>query len=133
MDNWQRATVQILEMPPLLDKAVSHFMRAVELDPDPPFHLTYWLGWAFLQDGRLKNAVEALERALSGCSTIRAGLPTMSVKAHYLLGLAYEQSGWNNSAIEQYEEFLDIWKDADPGISEIGDARQRLAHLKSGA
>jgi hypothetical protein len=47
--------------------------------------------------------------------------------------LAYEQSGWNTKAIEQYEEFLDIWKDADPGIAEIEDARQRLVGLKSGS
>lgn len=55
------------------------------------------------------------------------------MKAHYLLGVAYEKSGWNNKAIEQYEEFLDIWEDSDPGIREIEDARRRLVRLKSGA
>jgi tetratricopeptide (TPR) repeat protein len=116
-----------------LDKAMSYFMKAVELNPDPPFHLTYMLGRAFLQGGQLEDAVETLEKALSGYSIYRAGLPIWSIKAHYLLGLAYEQSGWNKKAIEQYEEFLDIWKDADPGIQEIEDARQRLTRLKSGA
>jgi hypothetical protein len=55
------------------------------------------------------------------------------VKVHYFLGLAYEQSGWTKKAVEHYEEFLDIWKDADPGITEIEDARQRLARLKGRA
>ena len=41
------------------------------------------------------------------------------------------KEGWEGKAIEHFEKFLDLWKDADPGIAEVEDARKRLARLKS--
>jgi tetratricopeptide (TPR) repeat protein/predicted Ser/Thr protein kinase len=87
-------------------------------------------GRSFLEDGDLGEAVEYLERASSIYSDLRGDLGIWSTKVHYFLGLAYEESGWTDKAVAQYEEFLEIWKDADSDLDEAQDAKERLAALK---
>jgi tetratricopeptide (TPR) repeat protein len=47
------------------------------------------------------------------------------------LGKINEEEGLNDKAVEYYQRYLDLWKDADPGIDEVEDAKKRLAVLKS--
>ena len=47
-----------------------------------------------------------------------------------MLGKIHEQQGNTAKAIKHYEKFLSLWKDADPGIAEVEDARKRLASLQ---
>jgi tetratricopeptide (TPR) repeat protein/predicted Ser/Thr protein kinase len=108
--------------------ATDHYEKADKDAPTPSFYRRYTLAKIYLETGRLDQAVAELEKALSRYDQHRLGIE--AVKAYYLLGLAYEKSGWNNKAIAQYEEFLDIWKNADPGIPEIADAKERLNKLK---
>jgi len=114
-----------------LDASVADFEKLVEANPNFPNR--FLLAKAYLASGRLAEAVAEFEKILSTYESNRAFNAIRAVKAYYLLGLAYEKSGWNKKAIEQYEEFLEIWKDADPGILEVEDAKERLAKLKGKA
>lgn len=49
----------------------------------------------------------------------------------YYLGELYEKKGRKAKAIQSYEKFLTLWKDADMRTEELGNARKRLAVLKS--
>jgi serine/threonine protein kinase/predicted Zn-dependent protease len=109
--------------------ALSYLERAYKDSPTPFFDLRCHLAEIYLNKGRLDEAVSQLEKALSRYDDDRVW-SSRAVKAYYLLGLAYEKSGWTKKAIEQYEQFLDIWKNADPGIPEVTDAKERLRKLK---
>jgi tetratricopeptide (TPR) repeat protein len=61
----------------------------------------------------------------------RLNLGGSYTKSFYMLGKIHEQLEDKAKAIEYYEKALDLWKDADPGIPEVEDAKQRLASLTS--
>jgi hypothetical protein len=48
-----------------------------------------------------------------------------------MMGKINEHQVNKTKTIGHYEKFLSLWKDADPGIAEVEDARKRLAGLKN--
>ncbi len=42
----------------------------------------------------------------------------------------YEEKGATGLAVQEYEHFLDIWKDADESVPERLDARKQLSVLQ---
>ncbi|MFC2158300.1 protein kinase [Acidobacteriota bacterium] len=49
---------------------------------------------------------------------------------HFRLAQIYEEKGWLGKAIEHYDKFLDLWKDADPGLPEKAEAQKHLSALR---
>jgi hypothetical protein len=46
------------------------------------------------------------------------------------ISFSLENLASDYKAIEHYEKSLSLWKDADPGIAKVEDARERLTGLK---
>ena len=51
-------------------------------------------------------------------------------QAHYIFGKIYEETGNNKQAISYYQEFLNIWENADEELPELMDAKSRLMELR---
>ncbi len=110
-------------------EALSYFEKTLPLPNH--FYVRYLLAHTYLEQGMLAEAVSAFDGALSCYSVTQALNAIASVKAHYYWGQAYERSGWTDKALEQYETFLDIWKNADAGIEEVEEARERVERLRA--
>jgi tetratricopeptide (TPR) repeat protein len=115
-----------------MDSAVVYMEKSNEIARGRNFGTRFSLARAYLEAGRIGDAVPILEDAVNRYDEGRLGNPIQSVKLHYMLGQAYESSGWTDKAIAQYEEFVEILKDADAGNSDLEDARERLERLSSG-
>jgi len=94
-----------------------------------PADLIEILGRAYYESGDLESARDQFEW-ISQMTYNRKEYGDIYAKSFYMLGRIFEELGNKRKALENYEKFLDIWKNADPGILEIDDARTHLAALQ---
>jgi len=110
-------------------KAIEFFKKTLPLlSATSSYHLLLAdsTGLAYYKAGDLENARQEYENVISLTSG-RQGSGDLYAKSFYMLGKIYEQQKNRGKAIENYQKFLDLWKNADPGIAEVEDARKRLA------
>jgi serine/threonine protein kinase/predicted Zn-dependent protease len=123
-------------------RAVDYLEQALSLSPYPSIRdFTYIhkhktlildpLALAYYRVGEMEKGRETSEKISQLTSANICYEGDTYVKSFYMRGKIYEQQGNTAEAIESYEKFLELWKDADLGIAEVEDARIRLAELQS--
>ena len=101
-----------------------------ELGSPPPIgtlYPVYLRGQALLLSHQGAAAAVEFEKILA-----HRPLATFAVGnlAHLQLGRAYAMAGENTKAISAYEDFLSLWKDADPDTPILQEAKVEFAKLK---
>jgi eukaryotic-like serine/threonine-protein kinase len=87
------------------------------------------LARAYLKMGNLDKAIEEYKKLVTfnpASQDRRMHNPIYN----YRLAKLYEQKGLKEEAKREYARFLELWKDADPGILEFVDAKKRFAQLE---
>jgi len=117
--------------------AVGNLNRAIALLPAeywieegypgrPLFH--DGLAAVYFKAGDLARAKETY-RKIQSFALIRLQHGDIYAASFYWLGKIAEKEGKTAEAAGNYREFINLWKDADPGRPEVEDARKRLAAL----
>lgn len=122
-----------------IEKAIAAFENTSPISPSG-LQYTQWmiiynfpslkdvLARAYQQQGEIDKAIAEYERLIIFDPKSK-GRHLIHPKYHYRLAKLYEKKGWKGKAIEHYEKFLTLWKDADPGIAEAEEAKKRLSKL----
>jgi tetratricopeptide (TPR) repeat protein len=114
-------------------KALEYLERAVQSLPYGPFEkdpiFIDTLAEAYMRAGDLTKAREQYARIMA-LTTGRQSFSDLYSLSFYHLGQIFEKLGDKAGARENYQKFLDLWKNADPGLPEPADARTRLSSLR---
>jgi len=117
-------------------EAARHFEKAISLlnyekGPGTDGHAFYYepIAFTYFKLGNLEKAREQYEK-ITQLTTGRFSYGDIYAKSFYMLGKIHEQKGDKAKAVVNFQKFLDLWKNADPGLPEVEDATKRLAALK---
>lgn len=117
-------------------KAIGDLAQAVDslYAPEENFpRIQAWfissLAEAYYKAGNLKKAQEEYEK-VGSLYLGRVEDGDLYALSFYMLGRIAEQQGQKMRAVDEYQKFLDLWKDADTGRPEVQDASKRLTGLK---
>ena len=92
-----------------------------------PDYSSYLIAQCYFEKGEFEEAIREVRNAQNYYGSFHAFIYP---KCFYLLGKIYEKKDDTQLAIQNYEKFLDLWKDADKDLPDLIDAKKRFAKLK---
>jgi len=114
-------------------EAIENFEKALTLQTSDPHDrradYIESLAKAYAASGDIDRAQAEFEK-ITSTVVDRYSYGDIYARSFYELGKIYEQKGWKGKALEHYEKFLDLWKNADPGLPEVEDAKKHLSKIE---
>jgi tetratricopeptide (TPR) repeat protein len=115
----------------VLENTVSESVPTLQTDTYGPYNMPFRrdaLARAYHQSGRLDDAITEYERLVTFVPGEKDWHLIHPIY-YFLLGKLYEEKKMPSAALENYERFLSLWKDADPGTTEVETAKERVVEL----
>jgi len=121
-----RATAEMDKKNPAA--AISDLQRAAPFDLSVTSNgeTTYYRGYAFLQMNSGVDAAAQFQRIIDNRGATGFYWPL----AHLGLARAYRLSGERDKSLGAYREFLELWKDADPDLLALREARAEYKQVQ---
>ncbi|MDP2914514.1 MAG: protein kinase [Candidatus Aminicenantes bacterium] len=113
-----------------LEKALALLSHQRERSDEHAFYMDA-LAEAYERAGDLEKATETYQNILT-LTTGRLRWGDIFARSYYRLGRLYQKRKSPAEAAAHFEKFLELWKNADPGLPEINDAKKQMALLKKG-
>jgi DNA-binding winged helix-turn-helix (wHTH) protein/tetratricopeptide (TPR) repeat protein len=126
-----RAAIALDEKNPAAAIAALQAVASYEIGSPSPgiaFYPVYLRGLAYLQQGQAGPAAAQFQKMLDNRGVI-LNIPIAAL-AHLRLAQAQAMSGNNAAARKSYEDFLALWKDADPDLPILKQAQAQYAKLR---
>ena len=90
--------------------------------------VSYLRGLAYVKSGKGAEAAAEFQQAQKRVGAF--GLDPARALAQLELGRAYQLSGDTSAARKAYQDFFDNWKDADPDLPILKEAKAEYAKLQ---
>jgi hypothetical protein len=53
----------------------------------------------------------------------------LAILPHYQQAVCYRKNGIHTQAVQRYKQFLSMWKEADPDLAQVKEARRQVELL----
>ena len=111
-------------------EAITELKNSYDIDDD--LFTAFVLGQSYQRIGQNDLASDLFKRIISEKGEVLWNeIPSLWPLAHYELANCYLGLRETEKAKSTYSEFLSLWSDADPELTQVRFARQALARLES--